>query len=461
MAVAGWFVLNAVGRSTDRIFLASLAVLLVGFLFQSKAFSYIGLPPLFISEIVLLLGLAALAFTGVRWRFTTIHIWLFVFMGLGLARTLPYVSLHGLDAIRDAAQWYYGLFAVLVSLFLTRDRIAAFLRLYARILPILTVWLLMMPFVVRLVPASLPRLPGSPFPIVYSIKPGDRGVILAGIGVFVAAGLYQRFSRRPIMPTSAVWTCWIGAAGFVAIANRGGMVAMATALVMVAIVNPSREVLKASIISVSLLAILIVVNPTIDIGGSRPFSVDQLWTNVTSVFSDETEDAGGVQGTKSWRLDWWADIYQDTVHGPHFWDGHGFGVNLTIEYGTQAEESLRSPHNGHMTILARMGVPGILAWALLLISFLWQMLRSFRMARKQGQEWAGVIIWLLAMWLAALVNASFDVYLESPYGAIPFFCVMGGGIAVMRFQREDALQETLRGSGVQGSPGLHAHSSRP
>jgi hypothetical protein len=40
-----------------------------------------------------------------------------------------------------------------------------------------------------------------------------------------------------------------------------------------------------------------------------------------------------------------------------------------------------------------------------------------------------IVGWIFAYWLAALVNASFDVYLEGPQGGIWFWSVIGLGIA--------------------------------
>ena len=65
-------------------------------------------------------------------------------------------------------------------------------------------------------------------------------------------------------------------------------------------------------------------------------------------------------------------IINDTFHGPNFWTGRGFGLNLADEDGFAGNDlrgtaPLRSPHNAHMTLLARAGVPGFFLWLLLLL----------------------------------------------------------------------------------------------
>jgi hypothetical protein len=42
---------------------------------------------------------------------------------------------------------------------------------------------------------------------------------------------------------------------------------------------------------------------------------------------------------------------------------------------------------------------------------------------------------VLAFWLAFMVNASVDVFLEGPQGGIWFWCLMGFGIAALEAQR--------------------------
>jgi O-antigen ligase len=85
-----------------------------------------------------------------------------------------------------------------------------------------------------------------------------------------------------------------------------------------------------------------------------------------------------------------------------------------------------------MTVLARMGVPGLAIWVAFLFAFAVAMFRGFLDARTAGDDHrARVIGWLLLYWLAMLVNTSFDPYLESPMGGIWFWCVIGYGLALV------------------------------
>jgi O-antigen ligase len=136
----------------------------------------------------------------------------------------------------------------------------------------------------------------------------------------------------------------------------------------------------------------------------------------------------------------------DTIAGEHFWAGKGYGINLATEQGYQDESGLRSPHNVHMTILARSGVPGLILWALFLISFVWLLLKE-SITRRRGAD-AGrreYAIWILAYLTAFLFNATFDVFLEGPMGGVWFWSIIG--MALVYFTRENYRAGAIQSSG--------------
>jgi O-antigen ligase len=131
------------------------------------------------------------------------------------------------------------------------------------------------------------------------------------------------------------------------------------------------------------------------------------------------------------------------VFGQYFWTGKGFGVNLADDDGFQVsspdQAPLRSPHNVNMTVLARMGLPGVVVWALLQGCFALALIRAYMRARlTHAHRWAKINLWILGYWCAFHVNAAFDVYIEGPHGGIWFWCLMGAGIAVLESQRRES-----------------------
>jgi hypothetical protein len=86
-----------------------------------------------------------------------------------------------------------------------------------------------------------------------------------------------------------------------------------------------------------------------------------------------------------------------------------------------------------------MGVPGEILWLALNLSFVLRMLAAFRRASSAGLRfWTSVNLWILCFWLAAVINLSFDVYVEGPVGGMWFWATMGFGVAALRVQAFEA-----------------------
>lgn len=150
----------------------------------------------------------------------------------------------------------------------------------------------------------------------------------------------------------------------------------------------------------------------------RSLSVTQLKNNAISIFSSD-DDGTSLNDNKVWRLIWWGKIVEYTFMGEYFWFGRGLGMSLAVmddlDYDP-LEGNLRSPHNFHMTILARFGVP---------IFFLWLYWVYLHLRKIRRKDVSPFMLILLAISLSFLINASFDVYLEGPMGAMPFWIFVG------------------------------------
>jgi hypothetical protein len=324
----------------------------------------------------------------------------------------------------------YGLFGVIVAgLLLERPQRLRLLvvryRTYAVVM-IALIWAVYLG--VKVGEDAVPMLPWAENVRIFEAKGGDIMVQLAGITVFVMVGLMR---SHPLLLLGLAFN-----AGLVMVSNRGGMVAYGLAcLAGFALRPPGAKVGRLAWAFAFFLAVGALVGPTVSIhGGSRDLSVTQLWLNVKSIFGQS--ESMSLEGTKEWRMEWWESIYEYTVEGPYFWTGKGFGVNLAEDDGFLVDDGLRSPHNGHMTVLARMGVPGAALWVLLQIVWGAALLRAWQRARHaQRHTWTGLFAFLIAYWLAMTVNAAFDVYLEGPMGGIWFWVVWGVGVAAVVLHR--------------------------
>jgi hypothetical protein len=433
------------------IFLRVLLVVLAGYALFGRSFAYIGIPPFYIGELTMGLGVLAVAASGaivlvarspITWLIAAFATW-------GAVRTAPSLGTFGVDALRDAVLWGYGAFALVVAACVQRTgALSSIVKGYGRWILALAAWSPAVLLLSRLLGASAPNMPGTDLPL-FSAKSGDFGVHLAGAATFLLLGLAGASSGGGVrLRTAAVWSLWLVSMLFVASLNRGGFLSVLAALSIVALMRPLAIGPKIAVgMTAILLAALAVVTlssllsdpsrPDTEIEG-RSISPRQVVDNVLSISGGEAP--GDLSNTRTWRLDWWRQIRDYTFFGEYFWKGKGFGLNLADDDGFQVsrpdEAPLRSPHNIFMTVLARMGVPGLLLWLGLLSVFGISLVAAYARARSVGAaEWAGVDLWILAYWIAFLVNGSFDVVLEGPQGGIWFWCIMGVGLAALDAQR--------------------------
>lgn len=419
----------------DR-YLLLLGACLLGYALLGRSFAYLGVPPLFIGEVVLGLGLLVLVTRaralGVLSGMPVLAL-LLVLIGWGLVRTIPYVPEYGLNAFRDWMVLGYGLFAFIAAgLILSRpERLRLLVERYRVFVLVMLslIWAVYIAF--KVFEPALPWLPWAPGAAkIVEAKGGDIMVHISAIAAFLVLGL--------IRPTPLVVAALAANAGLIMVSNRGGMIAFALTLATAWVLRPpTAHFGKLVYAFVFFLALGLLIGPTVHIhGGTRTISVEQLWTNLVSIV--DQSDSASLETTKTWRLAWWTKIVGYTVQGPYFWDGKGFGINLAVDDGFQTSDdaALRSPHNGYMTILARMGVPAFVLW--LVIQGLWvlTMLSAWWEARVMRQRtWMAVLAMLLCYWVAITVNAMFEVYLESPMGGIWLWVVVGAGLAATRLRR--------------------------
>jgi O-antigen ligase len=403
---------------------------LLGYALLGKGFAYLGFAPLYVGEVTLALGLLAWVLNRNALKVFGLFpaLLLATFMLWGCVRTLPYYSIHGMDALRDAVTWGYGFFALIVATLLIAkperlrvliERYRRFVFIFAALMPVS--WLLTV-----LYSTMVPHLFGSPEPIV-NIKGGDTLVHLAGSVAFVLSGLGTASLFLIVMTFTNFFLS--------AFMTRGGMFAFLGAVALVALLRPLSPKLWRLLI-VGLLVIVVFGASGLSVqfpGEDRELSFEQIVANLSSASGDT--NTGDLEETKDWRLQWWDKIVDYTFYGNYFWTGKGYGVNLANEDGFQVDvedESLRSPHNGTLTILARSGVPGLVLWGLVQLSWFIGMLVGYYRSRvRQETRWAGVFLFLLAYWTAFMLNFTFDVSLEGPMAGIWFWTLYGVGLAAM------------------------------
>jgi hypothetical protein len=432
----------AFAPSLVRAFVGFFCFALAGYVLFGRAFAYLGFPPLYIGEMALVLGAAIALLTG---NMTSAIVNL---PGLALAllivwtahRTIPYWTQYGLDALRDAMIVFYGLFAYIIASFILQrpSTLLVFLERYKRFI---SYAIFVGPIVFAL---------GYTFPPLLGVgpTPADLACHLTAILAFALIGfirlrpvafililLFQLFAFSQAREAMVVFV--LGSSLAIALSLEGRVLWRISACI---------GVLAA------VVGVLFVVDFHFDAEDlRRPVSVRQYIDNVTTIFTGGAND----DDTREWRLNWWTDITNYTVHGPYFWTGKGFGPNIADADGYQTsgpdDAPLRSPHNAHMTILARGGVPELVLWISALGAWFGTVMRQLMEARRLRDDWwASVLAFLLIYWTAILVSSSFAVILEGPVMGIWFWTIHGIGLAsaILHRHRVAMLQRPRFGAHV-------------
>jgi hypothetical protein len=181
------------------------------------------------------------------------------------------------------------------------------------------------------------------------------------------------------------------------------------------------------------------------------------WCDPTNIqFASLCSAAAGVDQ----RLDWWINIYEKMIANPFYvLLGLGYGQVLTDFYDPGGNP-VREPHNSYISIIARTGVIGAIAWvAMMTVLFRrWhQIVRHCRELRwREGESWMLLFMcYFIVLWVFSLGEDGF----EKPYNIIPFYFLWG---VVLRFGRlldQGRIGPAALGA-VEPEP-YHPHPSAP
>jgi O-antigen ligase/polysaccharide polymerase Wzy-like membrane protein len=433
-----------------RWFTPALALLLCGYLFFNKPFAYLHVPgtPVFVGEIVLAIGIAEVLQVRSPWyhllQTSPVLRALLAFMALCAVRLGVDLPRYHIDAVRDSSIWYYGLLAFLVAAAAVREPtfVPRLLRWYRRVLPWFFVWAPVTVALSQIDSLASISVPGTSTPI-NAFRPNDYAVHI-GIGLaFLWLGIDRLVGARPARSGVAL----ISVVGLLALLvagsqSRGGFLSAVAALTITLVFLPSgrrrRIALSCTCGLLVVLALAMTLNLRIE-GERRDISVQQLTANLASLTGDASDE--DLTGTVEWREGFWTQVLNDLLSSKAWLTGLGFGEILPERYEVDVgntnrgpdAQPLRSVHNSHLTILARVGFPGFALWLLLWLTWTTQLLRRIR--RRPGgvrDPATALVVWLLAAVPAVLIGAYFDPSLEGPHVGIWLFAMVGFGAAATR-----------------------------
>lgn len=403
-----------------------LPLLLGGYMFFGRVVAYLHVPgvPVYIGEVVLAVGLVELLAASAAMRHTVLRSGplrvLAALLVFGLLRLAVDLPSGGLDAARDSAVIYYGLVAVLVAT-VVRVRVDAAPRwvdLYERALPAYLIWAPISVLLHQRFSPVAPLVPDSLTPVT--------DVKVADVCAFCAIGIAYLWLRPDLGSTlRRRWALWTSL-GFVGLLmagtqTRGGLLAGAVilALTLAAAPDRARIFFTGTTVAVLVLGAAVLLDLRVTVG-YREISPSQLVENLASLAGEpeNAELADSFDQNVTWRTGFWADIIDDNLLGDDAATGQGFGPNLAQRYQLDTrygEQGLRNAHNSHLSVLARLGVPGLLLWTAFWCALGRAVLVAHRRIRSRSRaEDPWLLAWAGAGLTGILLNAVFDPNLEGP-----------------------------------------------
>jgi O-antigen ligase len=418
----------------------ALPLLIAAYLLFDRGFAWLHVPgtPLFAGELLIGLALVAMALaTGYSRRAlhqNPLMLVLVAFACWGLLRMVPLLGTYRLNAVRDAAIWYYAVVAVAVVTLSVAwpDLPERMAQRFGRFVPLLLAWSVVALLLAQVFPVSV-SVPGSGGVSIFSHKTNNIAVNAAIALAFLWLMPAHALPRWPRHVLGLLSVAVIGVAGT---QNRGGMVAALTVLALAGLLARQRLRLGASALGAALFVVALAWSMDLRVPseGPREISVTQLAANIASISGSDGGDSD-LAGTITWRSQLWTKIVSALSDEDRLVSGFGFGPNLGAGLGFPAsvpgEPPLRSPHNSHLDILARMGLVGGFLWVALWAVWYQQLLSARRRLRIVGQHYAaGLAEVCLVAAAGILVNAVFDPTLESPQVAVFLWAVFGLGMVV-------------------------------
>ena len=273
---------------------------------------------------------------------------------------------------------------------------------------------------------------------LFDHKPGN-----AAIAALVALGFMWLFPQTRSARSRALWSIMaLAVMAISATQNRGGLLGATAGEAVGLAYLPSRYRLRLIMRAVAVIVIGLGLAVQLNLKlpgatpGSRPFSASQVVSQVLSIKGAAGGAAGGTVGARDLL---WTLVYQRQVADGRLIDGFGFGVNLPLLVNdtqvTGGSDPLRSPHNSHDDVLARLGLIGISLWIALWLGWYWRMVMGcWRLARRGMHTRRQVGVLCMMVVTAILVSSFFDPQLEGAQVAALMWTAFGIGVAVTSFR---------------------------
>jgi hypothetical protein len=131
------------------------------------------------------------------------------------------------------------------------------------------------------------------------------------------------------------------------------------------------------------------------------------------------------------RFGWWENLYNRlTADAGTLLTGLGYGIPLT-NFRDEFGDIVREPHNSYISVVARLGVLGFVAWAWMQLEFFKGWCRGYRACHRIGwREGETLLLMVIAFGVLVMIDAMGEDALEKPYHAIPLYALWGFALRI-------------------------------
>jgi len=402
----------------------SLYFLIGGLLAFGKDFAYLGIDTpftrIYISEIFIAFNILAIAADLLRGRLDPkikYVVWFLplIFYG-GVLAAFGFFE-HGILAIRQYAMIYYCITAFLFSYRFTKNDINKLLILS--------------------ICCSAAHLILHILYHVYAQLPNANIGVLSPVGfIIVIAGSLYYMGVRSLMSLSLNALLLLLACVYIYTIPRSSLFAaiafVALLYVLLLFFRGGHRVLKARkiilmsviIAGIAGLSLLVVL-----LFSGQGASLDSFLSEFTTTFSPQLKYDPGRPSEENfanrnvhWRIMVWEKAFNELSKNPLF--GIGFGEKFISPRPRFPSYRFKNidPHNSYINLLMRTGLVGFFLFALPHFLILRRVFTVLR--RGSDSHWRTLRPWLL-IFAGISVLALFNVVLENPFGAIPYWFVFG------------------------------------
>jgi hypothetical protein len=394
--------------------------LLVGYLCMTKSFAYLGLPPLYLGEMVLgTFLLLKPRVTFGTWAASLLHVSPLSHVGFALLVFLSYGVWQLSRGMQDTSSmlqtlkyFVFNYYAVYLFLGIWIGLQApAFLPKLIRVLAWTHgIYGLFWLAVFRDLTKAPPFIPGTELS-VFGMPAGGAVAILGllcfernlrnvwlvlALNLAVTLGMQARATWLGLAVGLLTWGLLTGRLGKVMAMGMAGLAVLGMIEISGVKLGPGRATSFGEVVARAI----------------APINLE-----LAKEFSPNAKHAAG---TVEWRQVWWDAIWT-SVHSRPMLEafGHGYGfplISLAPKEAQKDNEDVRTPHNAFYYALGYTGWVGVVLFGVLQLAIVRLLWRSFR---ATGEP-AGLVFWF-----AFMAMAGFEGSFETPYRAIPFYLLIG------------------------------------